>query len=394
MTTKLAFNQIDGNVVSVKDYGATGDGVTDDTAAIQAAIDSGAGVVYLPEGEYVVTTLTFDNTWIAKKFLGDNPWTTNLVSASTTDILTFTSAKVPTVENIGFKPSSNTVTCINFTLTSQPTVLNCRVNTGPYYRGVETNDNSCYNLTVKGFTVDGPACAGAHIYVGGSPNNPHIIDVYTSSLPINASTYTYGIDLQGATNGIVERCTIQGASIGLHTNSGTNITIDGYYTENTVLPCKFGTDSNPTYNVTMKNCSLKMAYPSHPQYSDSFTGISLHRVRGITIDAVYNYSLNGTTDTFLCIRDGYVSDIKNCYVAIDGADLVADGHIAAETSASGVAVYGEFYEGGTDYMYKLVKKVGEFGVTHFKVYRDNTGAEATYTAYSLPTQAIPTAFDF
>ena len=38
--------------VSVKDFGATGDGTTDDTAAIQAALDSGSKVVSFPEGNY------------------------------------------------------------------------------------------------------------------------------------------------------------------------------------------------------------------------------------------------------------------------------------------------------------------------------------------------------
>ena len=42
------------DLLSVKDFGATGDGITDDTVAIQSAIDTGKNV-YLPEGNYVVT---------------------------------------------------------------------------------------------------------------------------------------------------------------------------------------------------------------------------------------------------------------------------------------------------------------------------------------------------
>ena len=49
---------------NVKDYGAKGDGTTDDAAAIQAAVNAaqkGRGVLYFPEGDYLVgTTITVD----------------------------------------------------------------------------------------------------------------------------------------------------------------------------------------------------------------------------------------------------------------------------------------------------------------------------------------------
>ena len=46
--------------VSVKDFGAVGDGVADDTAAIQAALDASKGI-YLPKGEYKITSTLYYN---------------------------------------------------------------------------------------------------------------------------------------------------------------------------------------------------------------------------------------------------------------------------------------------------------------------------------------------
>lgn len=79
--------------VSVKDFGAVGDGVVDDTAAIQKAIDAiglvGGGDVYAPRGSYKTGPLIirYDNV----RFYGDGEGTTIL---STSD---FTTLHNPTV---------------------------------------------------------------------------------------------------------------------------------------------------------------------------------------------------------------------------------------------------------------------------------------------------------
>jgi polygalacturonase len=62
--TKVSFSMITGEVINVLDYGATGDGTTDDTTAIQAAIVAAANkTLYFPAGIYLFTgLLTIDNS--------------------------------------------------------------------------------------------------------------------------------------------------------------------------------------------------------------------------------------------------------------------------------------------------------------------------------------------
>lgn len=72
------------DIVSVKDFGAVGDGVTDDTAAIQAAINSIAngGIVYVPTGTYCISKplrMTPD-----KSLIGEGRTTTIIKKTTTT----------------------------------------------------------------------------------------------------------------------------------------------------------------------------------------------------------------------------------------------------------------------------------------------------------------------
>lgn len=56
--TKVTYSMIDGSVVNVKDYGAKGNGIDDDTTAIQNAIIAAANkTLYFPAGNYYFTGL-------------------------------------------------------------------------------------------------------------------------------------------------------------------------------------------------------------------------------------------------------------------------------------------------------------------------------------------------
>ena len=71
--TKVSYSMIRGAVANVLDFGAIGNGTTDDTAAIQAAINSlsvTGGVVYLPTNTYKITA-PLTNTKSGVSLVGD-----------------------------------------------------------------------------------------------------------------------------------------------------------------------------------------------------------------------------------------------------------------------------------------------------------------------------------
>ena len=73
MTLTKAHNRmIEGSEINVKDFGATGNGITDDTSAIQSAINVGVGnTVVVPKGTYAIgSTINLDSSQVVLRFEG------------------------------------------------------------------------------------------------------------------------------------------------------------------------------------------------------------------------------------------------------------------------------------------------------------------------------------
>lgn len=92
------------DVVSVKDFGAVGDGVTDDTAAVQSALTAvlSGGELFFPAGTYLMSPLVVSN--LSNVTLrGTNKYRSVIKLASTGTLLTLSNAQWCRIEKLGFE---------------------------------------------------------------------------------------------------------------------------------------------------------------------------------------------------------------------------------------------------------------------------------------------------
>jgi len=87
--------------VTHSDYGAVGDGVTDDAPAIQAAIDAaataGGGVVFLPEADYAITAALRLKDFVELRGVGRTATKLTLKNSSNTSMIVIDSVNVERV---------------------------------------------------------------------------------------------------------------------------------------------------------------------------------------------------------------------------------------------------------------------------------------------------------
>jgi len=264
--TKATYSMIQGAPVNVLDYGAVGNGVADDTAAIQSAVTAG-GAVYIPEGVYLISAnITIPSNCF---IFGDGASSVLKASASDLKMLT-TGFGVTAKENIY-------ISDLQIDGGGQTT----NIFTG------QTQNIGIYATRVKNLRIDNVVVKKMGVVNQANP----LSDALFGGFGIFV-TARFG----DTTNVVISRCTVSEVAGGGN-NSGDGINIDGFQTGVTedymnviVRDCWVSTCGRHCYTVAGGEGT---SIPSGVKFINCYAEKS--GSDGVDIETGYNVLIDGCT---------------------------------------------------------------------------------------------------
>ena len=330
------------DTVSVKDFGAVGDGVTDDTAAIQAALNVG-GRIYFPTGTYQCNTVTVSNA----VYIDFNGSTLRRATSGTKKIFDHTSGNM-TMRNgivdgqntgidrgmlIEFEDSNATLTLQNMTFQN-----NCLGYPTPT---INQDTDHVYVLAAAALYVD--SCR----FITCSRNGISLVST-TPTVKITNSffqnCYLFGIDFEpnSAANDMYEHVVITGNTF---KNNGNHSASDAVWASSGTGPIQFAPYGGDTTkliatNVTFSDNIVISEYtPASPTVAPF---VKLNQIRSLVVNnnVINNISsiqlmASQTTEGYSMIATGnkFEGDVSS---GGDIATVIFDGNDARHLIANGV----------------------------------------------------------
>jgi hypothetical protein len=270
-TTRTLQNKLR-DTVSVKDFGAVGDGVADDTAAIQAAITTGLNV-FIPAGDYKITStinaIPASSTNAPKRTIYGVGENSNIVATSITGAAIAAVGTTQTPIGIAFGNELRAFR-ISGTATTALYVKN-------YTDGIINNItlrgfsgqygfifNQVWGCELKNLNTSGSVITEIGFVCGADFNANRCSNWYTSNIETkinflldyqaNTGVHGSGTSLSSSFSNL----TAQGGRYGMWIKAWRCASIDGFYTENVTCPIRFGSHSEAkiTFNTSIRNTNL------------------------------------------------------------------------------------------------------------------------------------------
>ena len=319
------------DVVSVKDFGAVGDGVVDDTAAIQAAINYCAtvtrGEVFIPQGFYRVSSLSITSGSISIRGAGKSVAVLQPTSATANFITVSGSAFDFTLRDLRIRSTVTSPTAgaaiyctdgVGATYLSNLRIEKC-------FRGVETYNPA--STFVSGFLriadTDIAECSNSGIYING------ISQFFSSNVTIYGAG-TNGLIVYAGGAFHIANTTATGVDVGFNFYPGSGQVIYDVFATN----CEADTCgvNGWSFNGSVGTISTIKIGQSRAGYCTNFGFITAGN--GIQDISVTGFTAQKNGDTGILISGGNRIELSSCAVS--------------NNSSLGSGKYGVKISGGQD----------------------------------------------